>query len=106
MAVVLRYFLVGLAEDQLLLVPGADMRGAAFAVLLDARRRVEDLAIEARDAVGSSFRHREFDIAHAEIDRADPFFVGFIEAELVAPPARRPAIGIVLLAVALGLVDI
>src|SRR5207249_7693978 len=85
MPVELGDLLVGFAEDQLLLIPGADMRGAAFAVFLDASRRVEDLAIEARDAVGGSFRHGEFDIPHAEIDRAEPFLVGLIEAELVAP---------------------
>ena len=70
-AVEFRQFLVGLAEDQFLLIPGTDMRSTAFTVLLDARRRVEYLAVEARDAVRGSFRHGELDIAHAEIDRAD-----------------------------------
>src|SRR5205085_12064772 len=72
MAVELRNFLIGLAEDQFLLVPGADMRGTAFTVLLDARRRVEDFAVEARDSVRGSFRHTELDITHAEIDCAEP----------------------------------
>src|SRR5438105_9242561 len=61
MPVEFRYFPVGLAEDQLLLVPGADMGGAALAVLLDASRGVKDLAVEARDAVGGPFRHGELD---------------------------------------------
>src|SRR6202022_3923018 len=92
----------GLAEDQLLLVSDADMRGAALAVLFDLGRRVEDLAVEARDPVRGSFRHRELDIAHAEIDRAEPFLVRLIEAELVAPRAGRLDKGVVLLAVELG----
>src|SRR5438094_6388849 len=102
MAVELRYFPVGLAEDQLLLRPGADMRGAALAVLLDASRRVEDFAVKARDAVRGSLRHGELDIAHAEVDRAEALLVRLIEAELVAPRAGRLDKGVVLLAVELG----
>src|SRR6202022_4281054 len=92
----------GLAEDQLLLVSDADMRSAAVAVLLDLGRRVESRAVEGRDAVPGYFRHRELDIAHAEIDRAEPFLVRLIEAELVAPRAGRLNKGVVLLAIELG----
>src|SRR5580704_17496122 len=102
MAVEFRDFPVGFAEDQFLLIPSADMRGAAFAVLLDAGGRIEDLAIEARDAVSGTLRHGELDIAHAEIDRAEPFLVRLVEAELVAPWAGRLDILVVLLAVEFG----
>src|SRR6266436_8852341 len=102
MAVELRDFLVGLAEDQLLLVADADMGGAALAVLLDLGRRIEDLAVEARDAVRGPFRYGELDIAHAEIDRAEPLFIRLVEAEPIAPRAGRLDIGVVLLAVELG----
>src|SRR5205807_404397 len=70
--------------------------------LLDASGRVEDFAVKARDAVRGSFGHRKLDIAHAEIDRAEPLLVRLIKAELVAPRAGRLDILIVLLAVELG----
>src|SRR6202030_3235743 len=54
------------------------------------------------DAVGGPFRHGELDIAHAEIDRAKPLFIGLVEAEFVAPWASRLDILVVLLAVELS----
>src|SRR3974377_1222547 len=102
MAVKLRYFAVGLAEDEFLLVAGGDIGRAAFAVFLNASRRVEDLAVEARDAIRSSFRHGELDVAHPKIDGTEPFLVRLVEAELVAPRTRRLDKGVVLLAVEFG----
>src|SRR5262249_42610549 len=79
MAVEFRYPAIGLAEDQPLPRPRADMGSAAFAILFNASRRVEDLAIEACDAVCGPLRHGELDIGHAEIDRAKPFLVRLIK---------------------------
>src|SRR5215472_17799054 len=102
MAIEFGDFPVGLAEDQLLSGPGADVGGAPLAVLLHTSRRIKDLAVEARDAVGGAFRHGELDIRHAEIDRAEPLLIRLVEAELVAPRAGRLDIGVVLLAVEFG----
>src|SRR5271166_897115 len=95
-------FLVGLAEDQLLPGPGADMSGPAFAILFDAGGCVEDLAVEPGNAVSSALRHGELDVGHAEIDRTKPLLIWLVEAELIAPRAGRLDIGVVLLAVEFG----
>src|SRR5271163_2325957 len=103
MAVEFRDLVVGLTENQLLPGPGADVSGAALAILLDAGRRIEDFAIELGDTVGGPLRHSELNIGHAEIDRAKPFLVRLVEAELVAPREGRLDIGVVLLAVEFGI---
>src|SRR5205823_13565531 len=53
----LGYLPVCLTEDQLLPGSGAHVGGATLAILLDAGRRVEDLAIEPCDAISGAFRH-------------------------------------------------
>src|SRR5215469_5295322 len=78
------------------------MSGAALSILLDAGWSIEDLAVKAGDAVSGPLWHGELDIGHAEIDRAKPFLVGLIKTELITPRARRLDVGIMLLAVELG----
>src|SRR5216684_3414117 len=88
MAVELGDLLVGLLEAQFLLDADADAGGLAGAVF-DRRRCLQDLAIEARDAVGSAGWHVELDIGDAEIDVAEAPGVRRVEAQLVAPRAGR-----------------
>src|SRR5438094_2467440 len=102
MAVEFRQFLVGLAEDQLLLRPDLDMRRLAAAIALHLGQSAEDLFIEARNPLCRAARDSELDIGNAEVDLAKPLLVGAVEAELVAPRAGRLDVIIVLLVAELG----
>src|SRR3984893_11385798 len=63
--------LVGLAEVELLLCPDRDLGDLAAAIALDLGRRVEDLAIEFRDAGGGVRRYVKLEVGDAEVDVAE-----------------------------------
>ena len=50
-------------------------------------RRVQNLAIEARDALGGARAHVEADIGHAELDAAEALGVRRVHVDAVAPRA-------------------
>src|SRR4029077_11182254 len=75
----------GLAEPQLLIVADADAGGAARAVAFELGLRAENLPVELLDPSGGPGRHLEFEIGHAEIDRAEPLDIRAVHVEAVAP---------------------
>src|SRR5579885_3249823 len=101
----LRDLLVRLAEDQALAVAGADPRAAPVALFVNRGGGVEDLAIEAGDPVRGPFGHIEFDIGHAETDRAELVGLRLIEAEAIAPRAGRLDILVGAAAIALAALE-
>src|SRR5205085_1313324 len=106
MAVVIRQFLVGFAEDEFLLVADRDMRRLAAAIAFDCGMGAEDLLIEAGDAVRRPRRHGELDIRDAEIDLAEALLVRLVDMQLVAPRAGRLDVVVVLLELELGVLEL
>src|SRR6202040_3901266 len=85
----LRLRAVGLAEQQLLIVPDHDAGSGALAVALDPGRHLDHAAIELGDAVRRADRHVELDVGNAEIERPKARRIGLMAAHAVAPRAGR-----------------
>ena len=96
MAVIGRDRLVGLVEQQILMVADVDPGDPARPVAVDCGLGAKQLAIEARDPLGGAFRHVELEIGHAEIDRAKALEVRAVHVEAVAPRAGHLDMVIVL----------
>src|SRR5262245_62018306 len=78
--------LVGLAEQQLLVLADLDARDRAVAVR-DLGWRADHLRIEAGDAFGAADRDVELDIGEAKRDAAEARGVGLVAADAIAPGA-------------------
>src|ERR1051325_13805 len=104
--VIVRQFLVGLAEDEFLLIAYRNMRRLAAAIALNLGVGAEDLLVEAGDASRRPRGDGELDIGNAKFDLAEALLVWLVDVQLVAPRAGRLDVVVVLLEPEFGVLQL